>query len=60
VTGPTETEEYLCMENPCGDAELDCECASSACQLPDGRSRLCYVALSGAEDVDLLCQDQAQ
>lgn len=57
VTGPSETREFSCEENPCEAEPFDCTCADSVCNLGDGRSRLCTPL---AEEADILCEDQAQ
>ena len=57
VTGPSETREFSCIENPCEGEPLDCTCAEAVCDLGDGRSRLCTPV---QEEADILCEDQAQ
>lgn len=57
VTGPSETREFSCEENPCEAEPLDCTCADPVCDLGDGRLRLCTPL---SEEADILCQDQAQ
>jgi hypothetical protein len=58
VTGPTQTQDYSCVPDPCSGELLDCGCAAALCEIGDGHARLCSTQSFGLGEVT--CQDQAQ